>query len=76
MTTPESALYQRLRERQQENARLYTKRVLPHWLSPLVRFLGLHFAEISLAITFGMALMGWISMSAYIVAGQKAALFL
>ncbi len=76
MTPPDSALYQRLRERQQENARLYTHRILPQWLSPVVRFIGLHFAELSLAITFGLACLGWLSFSAYIIAWQKAALFL
>jgi hypothetical protein len=76
MTSPDTALFQRLRDRQKENARLYTRSFLPVWLSPLVSFLGLHFAVISLGITLGIALFAWVSLSAQIVAWQKAVLFL
>jgi hypothetical protein len=76
MTASDSALFQRLRDRQKENARLYTRRYLPTWLSPVVSFLGLHFAALSLVLTLVLALFGWASLSDRIVAWQKAVLWL
>lgn len=76
MTANDSALFQRLRDRQKENARLYTRSFLPQWLSPVVSFLGLHFAAISVVIALGLALFGWASLETHIVEWQKAVLFL
>jgi hypothetical protein len=76
MTANDSALFQRLRDRQKENARLYARRYLPAWLSPVVSFLGLHFAALSLVLTLVLALFGWASLGDRIVAWQKAVLWL
>ena len=76
MQPDDSALFHRLRHRQKQNARLYTRSFLPQWLSPVVSFLGLHFALISLVVTLGLAIPTWMSVGTDIVTWQKAVLFL
>lgn len=76
MASTEESMYRRLRERQQENAELYAKHYLPHWLAPVVSFLGLHFLELSLLGSFLVAVIGWWSLESFIIQWQKTVLWL